>query len=456
MRNAGASDGELVFVSGHPGQTDRLNTVAELEYLRDIGYPYLLQRLYRWEVMLGVYSGRSAENARQAKDFYFSVANSRKARVGGLAGLLDPSLMEQKKAAEKKLREAVANNAELKDARTAWDRVAQAQRVRTKNIRRYTLLETGAGFNSGLFSIAKALVRAADEKAKPNDQRLEEYTDSEIASLELRLFSRQPIYDEFEQVKFADSLTWLAEQLGYKDKLVQQVLAGKSPSDRAAELIKSTKLKDVSLRKKLYQGGKEAVDACDDPLIALAKLVDPEARSVRKIMDTQMEEVRRQAYDQIAQAKFGVEGTNTYPDATFTLRLAFGAVKGYEEAGKHVPFETHFAGLYERAAEHQNKPPFDLPPRWIERKDRLNLKTPFNFVCTADIIGGNSGSPVINKNAEFVGIIFDGNIQSLVLDFGYSEKEARAVSVCSPGIIEALRKVYDAEELANEMTGKRE
>src|SRR5262249_8642467 len=215
------------------------------------------------------------------------------------------------------------------------------------------------------------------------------------------------------------------------------------------------KLKDVATRKKLYEGGKSAVDALDDPLIALVKLVDADARAVRKVMETEVEEVKRQAYDQIAKAKYAIEGANNYPDATFTLRLAFAVVKGYKENGKDIPFETHFAGLYRRAEEHKNKEPFDLPPRWVERKDRLDLKTPFNFVCTADIIGGNSGSPVVNKAGEVVGLIFDGNIQSLVLDYIYTEEQARAVAVHSQGIIEALRKVYDAGPLADELTGNK-
>jgi hypothetical protein len=196
------------------------------------------------------------------------------------------------------------------------------------------------------------------------------------------------------------------------------------------------------------------VDAAQDSMIALARLVDPPARAARKVVDTQ-DEIKRQAHAQIARAKFALEGSSTYPDATFTLRLAFGTVKGYEENGQHVPAMTTFAGLYERAREHHNKPPFDLPPRWVERKDRLNLNTPFNAVSTADIIGGNSGSPVINKNAEVVGLIFDGNIQSLVLDFVYTDEQARAVHVCSQAVVEALRKVYDAEDLANELTGKK-
>ncbi len=215
-----------------------------------------------------------------------------------------------------------------------------------------------------------------------------------------------------------------------------------------------TKLKDVEVRKKLYEGRASAIATSDDPMIKLAILVDPEARKLRKTMETDVEEVKRQAYAEIAKVKFALEGTSTYPDATFTLRLAFGVVKGFEENGKHVPAVTTFEGLYQRSKENNNKEPFDLPERWLKKKGELNPSTPFNFVCTADIIGGNSGSPVINKAGEFVGIIFDGNIQSLVLDYAYTDTQARAVSVCSQGIIEALRKVYGADELADELTGK--
>jgi hypothetical protein len=457
---AGASDDELVFVSGHPGRTDRLDTVAELDYMRDRGFPYLLQRLNRWEVMLTAYSGRSEENARKAKELLFSVQNSRKARNGGLAGLLDPEIMSKKIAAEKAMRQSVADNSNLKDAAGAWDQIAQAQEVRVKNLRRFTLLETArgrtAGFHSNLFEIARTLLRVADERTKPNGERLREYRDSNRESLELELFSTEPIYDDYEELKLADSLTFLATQLGSNNKLLQQALNGKSPEDRAVELVRgSSRLKDVSYRKQLYEGGVKAVEEAKDPMIELARLVDPAARAVRKVMESEVEEVSQQAYAQIAKAKYALEGSSVYPDATFTLRLAFGVVKGYEESGRHIPFETKYAGLYERAAEHHNLPPFNLPARWVERKDRLNLDVPLNFVCTADIIGGNSGSPVINRNAEVVGLIFDGNIQSLVLDFVYTEKQARAVSVHSQGIIEALRKIYDANDLADELTGKK-
>jgi hypothetical protein len=451
----GPQDSALVFVSGHPGHTDRLNTVAELEYLRDIGYPFLLQRLNRLEVTLVVYSGQGAEQERQAKDMLFGVANSRKARLGGLAGLQDPSLMARKREQEKEMRAAVANNPELKDVADAWDVVAKVQKVRTANIKKYTMLEGGSAFNTSVFGIARTLVRAAEELPKPNEKRLTEFGDADKQSLELRLFSKRPLYKEFELFKLDDSLGWMCEVLGYENKLVQQVLAGKSPSERAGELIAGTNLWDVEERKKLYEGGAAAIKASKDSMIQLALLVDKESRAVRKIMETQLEEPKKQAYDKIARAKFAVEGTNTYPDATFTLRLSFGTVRGYQEANKKVPFETTFAGLYEKADDKQYKPPFDLPKRWLDRKDKLDLKTSFNFVATPDIIGGNSGSPVVNRNAEVVGLIFDGNIQSLVWDFVYTDEQARAVAVSSPAIPEALRAVYDAADLADEIVSGR-
>jgi hypothetical protein len=450
---SGAKNGELVFVSGHPGRTDRMNTVAELEYLRDIGYPFLLQRLNRLEVMLLAFSGRTEENARVAKELLFSVQNSRKARIGGLAGLLDPDIMKAKKEYEIKLKQKWDQMPQSKERVSPWEQIAGAQKVRAKTIHPYTMLEGGAGFLTDYFGIARTLLRASEELPKPNGERLSEFTDANLESLKHRLFSDDKIYPDFEIVKLTDSLTFLASQLGYDDPLVLKVMNGKSPEERATELVRGTKLADVELRKKLFEGGAKAVDAAKDPMIELARLIDTEARRLRKVMDEQVLEVSRQAYAEIAKVKFALEGTGTYPDATFTLRLAFGVVKGYEEGGKQIPFETDFAGLYERAKEHDNKEPFDLPKRWIQAKGKLDLKTPFNFVCTADIIGGNSGSPVINRDAEVVGLIFDGNIQSLVLDFAFSEKQARAVSVCSQGIIEALRKVYDANEIADEMTG---
>jgi hypothetical protein len=450
------SENELVFVSGHPGRTDRLATLAELDFLRDKSYPFALQRLYDMEVGLSAYSARSEENARKAKELFFGVQNSRKAREGGLAGLLDPSIMNKKKAAESALRATVGKDSQLRDARDAWERVAKAEKVRSEIYRRFALLESGTAFQSKLFEFARTLVRAAVEKPKPSSERLREFRDSNLESLELELFSPEPIYDDFEEFKLARSLTLLAGVAGADNALVLKILDGKSPEQRSSELIKGTQLKDVELRRKLYEGGKDAIADSKDSMILFAKLVDEPSRAVRKTMETQVDEVQRQAYDQIGRAKYALEGSNGYPDATFTLRLSFGTVKGYEENGKAIPFQTTLAGLYERAAEHKNRPPFDLPPRWVERKDRLDLNTPFNFVCTADIIGGNSGSPVVNKNGELVGLIFDGNIQSLVWDFIYTEKQGRAVAVHSQAIIEGLRKVYDANELADELIGSKQ
>ncbi len=453
---AGCKDGDLVFVSGHPGRTNRMNTVADLEYLRDRQYPLTLQLLNRLEVLYNAWSERSDENARRARDDLFSVQNSRKARVGGLAGLMDPNIMGRKKQEEKKLREAVAKDSKLKDYAGAWDKIEAAVKRQKELARDFNMLEGGRAFNTTLFGIARELLRGGEERTKPNGERLPEYRESNQESLEQQLFSEEPIYEDFEILKLSDSLTFLAEQYGFDHPTTQLILAGKSPRERAAELVLGCKLKDVAVRKKLWEGGAKAVEAAGDPMIALAKAVDPEARKLRKALESDVSEVKQQAYAQIAKAKYAVEGSSTYPDATFTLRLAFGVVKGYTEDGSKVPATTDFAGLYERAKEHHNKPPFDLPPRWEEKKKALNLSTPFNFVCTADIIGGNSGSPVINRDAEVVGIIFDGNIQSLVLDFVYTEDVARAVSVHSAGIIEALRKVYDVNALADELTtGKR-
>jgi len=447
----GTSENDLVFVSGHPGHTSRLLTVVELEYLRDFQLPKRLSRLFRGEVILLSYSGRSQENARRARDDLFGAQNSRKALKGELAGLLNPKLMEKKVDAEKKLRQAVAARDDLKEALPAWDRIAAAQKVLGENASAFNLLEGAAGFRSQLFSIARTLVRAADEKPKPNGERLREFTESSLPSLELQLFSEKPIYDDLEELELADSLTYLAEEMGATNKLVELILAGQSPQERAATLVKGTKVKDVGFRKKLYEGGAAAVAASTDEMIDLARLIDPDARAVRKIVETQGE-AKQQAHAQIAKARFAIEGTSNYPDATFTLRLAFGNVKGYEEGGKPIPSHTTIAGLYTRAAEQEYRPPFDLPKTWLDRKHRLDLKTPLNFVSTADIIGGNSGSPTIDRKGELVGIIFDGNIQSLVLDFLYTDEQARALSVDSRGILESLRKVYDAKALASELT----
>ena len=446
----GAQDGELTFVSGHPGNTSRLLTVPELEYTRDSQLPYTDILLKRREVLLTAWSARSEENARRAKDDLFSIQNSRKVRDGHLAALQDPVFFDAKVSAENVFKKQLADRPDGKEALAAFDRIAAAQKVIAGIAPRLRLLENGTGFNSDSFVTARQLLRAGDERTKPNGERLREYSDARRESFEQQLFSDKPIYPDMEIITLSDSLTFLVEQFGASDPLVQTVLAGKSPRARAAELITTTKVRDVAFRKKLYEGGAAAVAAAKDPMIELARAIDPEARALRKSGEAQSE-IKQQAQAIIGKARFALEGTSNYPDATFTLRLSYGPVLGYEENGQKIPAITTIAGLYARSAAQHNREPFDLPPRWIAKKSALDLSTPYNFVSTADIIGGNSGSPSVNRAGEFVGIIFDGNIQSLSGDFGYEEVQARALSVHSAGIIEALRKVYEVPALADEL-----
>jgi len=451
----GAAEGELTFVSGHPGRTERLLTVAELEHLRDRQYPVALAYLKRREVLLRSWSERSGENARRAKDELFGIQNSRKARDGGHAGLYDPALMEAKRQQEKALRSKFAANPDFAAAAAAFDRIQEAQAKIALHEPQYRLLELGQAFQSELFDIAQTLVRAAEEYPKPDGERLREFAEAGRASLEMGLFSDKPIHDDLEILRLADSLTYLAEQLGARNPTVLKVLAGKSPRARAAELITGSRLRSVEERRRLHQGGSKAIAASGDPLLQLAKAIDPEAREVRRLMEAESE-VKKQAHAAIAAARFALEGKGRYPDATFTLRLSYGVVKGYTSAGKAVPAVTRLGGIFERSTEMEGRPPFDLPERWLKKRKAIRADVPFNFVSTHDIIGGNSGSPVVNRNGEFVGIIFDGNIESLVLGFAYEETQARALSVHSAGILESLRSVYGAKTLVDELlTGTR-
>ena len=458
----GPGDGELIFVSGSPGKTDRQLTLDELADSRDRYLPYVLRMFNQREVLELAYSARSFENARKAREDLFGTQNNRKRYDGYLAGLLDPEIWSQLKAREQKLRDTIARDPKLKSTAAAYDRIKHAQAEIAKNAPVYDYLEQERPVTIGyrgpraltgdLFKYARLLTRTIDERAKPNGERIPQFRDSARESLELDLFSSEPIYDDYEILRLTDSLTDFVSRFGENDPMVQKVLAGKSPHVRAVELVTGTKMKDAAVRKDLYGKDAAALQAAHDPMLDLARLIDAPARAARKIYETQ-QEIKKQAYSDIAKARFAIEGTGSYPDATFTLRLSYGTVRGYEQDGKQIPAFTDFAGLYQRSAEHDNNPPFDLPQRWIDKKASLNLATKFDFVSDADIIGGNSGSPVVNKANEFVGIIFDGNIQSLVLDGIYTDTQARAVSVDSAAITEALRKVYDAGALADELEG---
>jgi len=448
----GAKEGEVVFVTGNPGSTARLNTVAHLEELRDTSIPIILRLLERREAMLKKYMAMGEEQTRRAENELNSIQNSLKVYRGQLAGLKDQALMDRKRMDEMALRQWIfANPDRQKTYGDAWDAIAKAHQSLPSYIRERRIFDQAAGFNTTTFGFARTLVRLADESQKPNAERLPEFTDARRASLELALYSPAPIYDDFEKLKLADSLGFMVELLGADHPLVKQIMNGKTPEARANELIEGTKLKDVAYRKELAAGGKRAIESSTDPMTVLARLIDPKARDLRKRFENEVTGVERTNYAKIARARFANEGTSIYPDATFTLRLSYGAVKGYMENGKRVAPFTTLGGLYDRAANFKYQFPYNLPPRWMEKKPAIKMSTPFNFVSTDDIIGGNSGSPTINKNAELVGLIFDGNIQSLVGDFIYDESVNRAISVDVRAMREVLRKVFGANEIADEL-----
>ena len=449
----GAKEGELVFVTGHPGSTARLNTVAHLEFLRDTAIPLLFRMLESRRDVLKQYMAQGEEQTRRAQNDLNSIENAIKVYKGQLEGLRDKSLLAKKAAAERALRASVDADPKKKQIYgDAWDAIAKGRQGQAAYERNRRFLELEAGFYTPLYDYARTLVRMTEESQKPNNERLPEYTDARRASLELALFSPSPIYDDFEKLKLASSLALLQKEYGPNDPITQRVLKGKTPEARAAELIDGTKLKDADYRKQLAAGGVKAIQESNDPMIQLALSVDQEAREVRKRYEEEVVAVERASYGKIARALFEKEGTKLYPDATFTLRLSYGAVKGYKENGKWVAPFTNLGGLYKRSTKFDHKFPYNLPPRWIEKEKAINPSTPFNFVSTNDIIGGNSGSPTINRNRELVGLIFDGNIQSLVGNFDYDESVNRAISVDVRAMLEVLRKVFSANEIADELT----
>jgi hypothetical protein len=449
--NTGVRDGDLIFVSGHPGNTDRLKTVAQLQFLKNVDYPSRLASYKQRIARLQEFSAESPENARIAQEAIFGLRNSQKAIKGEFEGLQDMSVLAQMDKAERGHEKAYMDK--HPGDPDPWEKISNAMKVNREIYDQYIYIESGRGFASRLATYGRTLVRAAEEKPKLNGARLREFRDSALPSLEQRLFSTAPIYKNLETTTLAFALTQMQEALGPEDPAVKAALGGKSPEAAATALIAGTKLDEVTFRKQLYEGGKAAVDASTDPMIVLMRNVDPEAREVRKRFDDEVDAVVQRDGAIIARTRFAQAGFNQPPDATFTLRLSYGTVKGYEENGKKISPFTDFRGAFRHAEEHGGKPPYNLAASWLKMKSQLHLETPLNYVSTADIIGGNSGSPTVNRAGEVVGIIFDGNIQSLVLDFWYDERQARAVHVDSRGIIEALRKIYGADALADELTG---
>ncbi len=446
---AGAKEGELTFVSGNPGGTNRKLTVAQLEYQRDTSLPERMVALAELRGKLSEYARRGEEQARHSNATLFYVENSLKALTGRLEALADPAFFESKEKAEEEFKAALARNPELaRKFLPSFDAVTKAT-ADSKKLRRQ--LDFKERFNGGeLMGVARILVRGAAERAKPNPERLREYSDAAMPQLTQSLFSPAPVYPEFETFLLTHVITRMREKLGADDPFVKKVLGQKSPAELAAELVKGSGLADVATRKKIWEGGQAAVDAAakTDAMIAFAQLIDADGRAVRKIYEDTIQPVLVKNQELIAQAHFAVEGTGTYPDATFTPRLSYGSVQGYEEDGKKISPLTTMGGAFERAT---GREPYALPKTWLEAKGRLDLTTPFNMATSNDIIGGNSGSPVINSRGEVVGLVFDGNIQSLGGDYGFDPAVNRTVAVHSSALVEALAKIYGARRIVDEL-----
>jgi hypothetical protein len=448
---AGAADGDLVFVSGHPGSTDRMKTLAQLESLRDLSMPYELRMLERFLEVLRAYSAKGPEQARESQVFIFGGENALKATTGELEGLLDPDLMAKKAQEERDLRGRIEKDPALQaKVGDAWDQIATAERAYRGHFKEAAGV-TLPGW--GLPGSALTLVRYAVEIAKANGERLPAYRDSELESLRYQMLSPAPFYPGLEEVMMATAMKESVAQLGADHPFVKAMLQGKSPDEAAKEVISGTKLADPAVRKALLEGGAKAVAASKDPLVLFVQRLDPFLRAERKWQEDHVEALETPAGEKIGTASFAVYGRGKYPDATFTLRLAFGPVSGYEFATTQVPSKTTYYGLYDRCLSFDNKAPFDLPQRYFDRKAKVDMSTPLNFVCAADIIGGNSGSPVVDREGRVVGLIFDGNIQSLPGRFVYDSRRNRAVAVSSQAIPMALRTLYDAGALADEIAG---
>ncbi len=446
----GADAGDLVFVTGHPGATNRLDTIAELGATRDIVAPTNNIYLSELRGRLIEFGRRGAEEERISAELLQGIENGLKVWRGRAQALSDPEFFRTKVESEEELRGAIAADPKLRAmVGDAYDRIEAASRTYRAIWPRSVMLETGRGFNSDLFRYARQLVRAAEEREKPNAQRLREYGEARLPALKQRLANPAPVHESLEIATLSFGLEKLREQFGPDNALVRQVLGKRSPLQAAEELVRNTRLDEPEYRMALYEGGRKAVDASTDPMIALAKLVDPEARAVRKRMEEEVDSVVEEAQSRIARARFALYGDNIYPDATFSLRLSYGAVKGWEEPdGTKVDPFTTFAGLYARDT---GAPPFDLPPTWEAARDRVAMSVPFNAVTTNDVIGGNSGSPAIDREGRVVGLVFDGNIHSLAGDYGYDPRRNRTVIVDVRGMTEALRSVYRADHLLKEL-----
>jgi hypothetical protein len=448
----GAQRGELVFVSGNPGRTNRQDTVAELELLRDRILPLRLGMLEGLRSVLVRYSAQGAEQAREAGGMIFFISNSIKSLTGQEEGLKNPELMAMEKRHEAAFRARIAANPEWqKEYGDSWDRIAQAEKEYAANLKPFAFRSLGA---APLAQRALTIVQYVAEVKKPDAERLPGFHDAQLPSLRFQLLSPAPVYLQMEEAMLAHALAQSLAELGPNDPYVRAALQNRTPQVAAHEALAGTKLGDPSFRKSLLTGGQAAVDASTDPLIVFVRRLDPFIRQGQAWYDENVVSVVASYGQKLGQARFAVYGKSVYPDATFTPRLAYGTVVGYPMNGTIAPPFTTFYGLYDRAYGFGLKPPFDLPQRFLQARNRIDLSTPLDFVTSCDVVGGNSGSPVIDRQGKIVGLIFDGNIESLVGDFAYDGKVNRSVAVDTTAIIEALREVYNAGPLADELEGR--
>ncbi len=447
----GAADNELVFVSGHPGSTSRLDTLAQLEFLRDTALPVTNKLLKQRIAVLKAYAAEGPEQARQVASMIFGLENSLKARTGQYQGLLDKAVMDKKAKEESDFKAKVMANPQWKAAYGgAWDEIDQAQKKAMSRFQEsyYHSLD------SSLATLAMTIVEYVAEVKKPDGERLPGFHEAQLDSLKLRMFSPAPIYPQMEIARITGALEWDLSGVPASDPFLKMVLDGRAPKDAAAALVNGSKLADPAVRRKLLEGGEAAVAASDDSMIVLARKLDPMRRELIKWMQDNVQSVEQRAGEKLGKARFAAYGKTTYPDATFTLRLSYGQVQGYPMNGTKAPYKTTLYGLYDRAYSFNFENDFALPSRYMEARNKLDLATPVDFVTTNDIIGGNSGSPVINKNAEVVGLVFDGNIESLVGDFVYDATANRTVAVHTAVMTEVLQKLYGAQALVKELLGE--
>jgi hypothetical protein len=447
---AGPAAGDPVFVSGHPGSTDRQLTVAELQSQRNYEIPNWLLRNSELRGRYIQFAAQSPENARITSDLLQGIENSIKVRRKQQDALLEDALFARKRSEQNDLRQKVAASSELRAAiGDPWADIERAEAIKAGLYLPYLQIETGAGFQGRLAGYARALVRAAEERPKPNGERFREFTDAALPRLEQQLGASVPIYPELEQLRLAFGFERMREWLGPDHPVVRQLLAKESPTELARRLVTGTKLADPAARLALWKGGAAAVNASDDPLIQLARAVDPEARRLRKQYEDLVEAPVELASEKIAKARFAVLGTSVYPDATFTLRLNWGTVGAWVENGKPVEPFTRLSRVFERAT---GSEPFRVPDSWLKVKDKLDLETPFNLATNSDIVGGNSGSPLISARGEVVGLLFDGNIHSISGSYWFDTEKNRAIAVHPAIMKEALTKVYGANALMTELT----